>query len=75
MRKKIRKLILTATILTKKGRRKEIIHTEKFSIIDNIRLIPPPCFLDEKEPLLPRRDSLSLTPGNEVRWYRITSVS
>lgn len=31
--------------------------------------------LSRKEPLFPRRESLALVPGNEVRHYRIISLS
>lgn len=35
---------------------------------------PSTMFLEQKESLLPRRDSLSPHPSNDERWYRITCV-
>lgn len=35
----------------------------------------PTPWLQERNPFLLRRDALPLAPGNDVRWYRITSYS
>lgn len=56
------------------GARKSMIHTEKTPLITgNTGHLLPPCFLDQKEPLFPGRDSISPAAVNDKRWYRIIS--
>lgn len=51
------------------GARKSMIHTEKTPLItDNTGHLPPPCFLDQKEPLLPGRNSISPAAVSDKRW-------
>lgn len=61
------------------GIRKEAIHTEKNqpkqSTTDNTRQLPMQRFLNQKEPLLHVRESLYPSPSDDMRWYRITSMS
>lgn len=46
---------------------------QKTPITDNTRCLPLPCVLNQTEPCLSGRLSLSLAPSKDMRWYRITS--
>lgn len=57
-----------------KGIKKELF-TWKAPSMNNIRRFPPPCSLDWKDSVSPKREFFfpAFISGNDLQWYRITS--